>query len=294
MCMSRMRRSGYSDVGEDYGRVRVGRQCRSSIVLTVSVLRCRISLILLYRLSNVAVVCLVTSSSEACHGLESQMLTFSRLINYTPQATIVRLLTINAVNAYVTSTVLSLLGGFRDARLLLPGWIGIATVCPSPPLSLSFSSLSSGLELTRHAFAARRLRSATTSPTSKSLSARRPPPRSTSSPSPPSSPCSPSSPSSTPAIRTTRTFPKFPSSPPPAPWCARRARRREGPWGGPWAARTSSRRLSALGFWDAPAVTGRVDRAVSQVRVRWIPQGLFPPLPWVWVFVLPGPAVLSL
>lgn len=52
-----------------------------------------------------------------------------RLINYTPQATIVRLLTINAVNAYVTSTVLSLLGGFRDARLLLPGWIGIATVC---------------------------------------------------------------------------------------------------------------------------------------------------------------------
>lgn len=51
-----------------------------------------------------------------------------RLINYTPQATIVRLLTINAVNAYVTSTVLSLLGGFRDARLLLPGWIGIATV----------------------------------------------------------------------------------------------------------------------------------------------------------------------
>ncbi|SPN99756.1 uncharacterized protein DNG_02607 [Cephalotrichum gorgonifer] len=49
------------------------------------------------------------------------------LINYTPQATVVRLLAINAVNAYVTSTVLSLLGGFHDARLLLPGWIGIAT-----------------------------------------------------------------------------------------------------------------------------------------------------------------------
>ncbi|KAF4119836.1 N-glycosylation protein, partial [Geosmithia morbida] len=49
------------------------------------------------------------------------------LINYTPQATIVRLLSINAVNAYVTSTVLDLAGGFHDTRLLLPGWIGIAT-----------------------------------------------------------------------------------------------------------------------------------------------------------------------
>ncbi|KAL2209279.1 hypothetical protein CC79DRAFT_669978 [Sarocladium strictum] len=49
------------------------------------------------------------------------------LINYTPQATIVRLLSINAVNAYTTSTVLALAGGFSDPRLLLPGWIGIAT-----------------------------------------------------------------------------------------------------------------------------------------------------------------------
>jgi hypothetical protein len=49
------------------------------------------------------------------------------LLNYTPQATVVRLLSINAVNAYVTLTVLSLAGGFRDSRLLLPGWIGIAT-----------------------------------------------------------------------------------------------------------------------------------------------------------------------
>ncbi|KAH6973807.1 N-glycosylation protein-domain-containing protein [Ilyonectria sp. MPI-CAGE-AT-0026] len=49
------------------------------------------------------------------------------LINYTPQATMVRLLTINAVNAYITSNVLYLAGGFQDPRLLLPGWIGIAT-----------------------------------------------------------------------------------------------------------------------------------------------------------------------
>ncbi|KJZ79366.1 hypothetical protein HIM_01517 [Hirsutella minnesotensis 3608] len=49
------------------------------------------------------------------------------LINYTPQATIVRLLSINAVNAYLTLSVLSMTGGFKDDRLLLPGWIGIAT-----------------------------------------------------------------------------------------------------------------------------------------------------------------------
>ncbi|KAK7397870.1 hypothetical protein QQX98_012759 [Neonectria punicea] len=49
------------------------------------------------------------------------------LINYTPQATMVRLLTINALNAYITSGVLTLAGGFQDPRLLLPGWIGIAT-----------------------------------------------------------------------------------------------------------------------------------------------------------------------
>ncbi|ODA78615.1 hypothetical protein RJ55_05997 [Drechmeria coniospora] len=54
------------------------------------------------------------------------------LINYTPQATIVRLLSINAVNAYLTLTVLSLTGGFQDPRLLLPGWIGIATVGLNP------------------------------------------------------------------------------------------------------------------------------------------------------------------
>lgn len=54
-----------------------------------------------------------------------------RLINYTPQATIVRLLTINAINAYITSGVLTLAGGFEDPRLLLPGWVGIATVSNS-------------------------------------------------------------------------------------------------------------------------------------------------------------------
>lgn len=55
-----------------------------------------------------------------------------RLINYTPQATVVRLLSINAVNAYLTLNVLSMTGGFQDPRLLLPGWVSIATVSTSP------------------------------------------------------------------------------------------------------------------------------------------------------------------
>jgi hypothetical protein len=40
----------------------------------------------------------------------------------------VRLVTINAVNAYATSILLTIAGGYRDPRLLLPGWVGIATV----------------------------------------------------------------------------------------------------------------------------------------------------------------------
>jgi len=47
-------------------------------------------------------------------------------------ATLVRLLTVNAINAYSTSWVLYLSGGLDDSRLLLPAWISIAsalTVC---------------------------------------------------------------------------------------------------------------------------------------------------------------------
>ncbi|KAF7563898.1 hypothetical protein G7046_g224 [Stylonectria norvegica] len=58
------------------------------------------------------------------------------LINYTPQATMVRLVTINAANAYITAGVLSLAGGFQDPRLLLPAWIGIATTYAVHELTL--------------------------------------------------------------------------------------------------------------------------------------------------------------
>ncbi|TGO46742.1 hypothetical protein BOTNAR_0568g00030 [Botryotinia narcissicola] len=49
------------------------------------------------------------------------------LLNYTPQATIVRLLTINLINAYTTSWILYLSGGSGDPHLLLPAWICIAS-----------------------------------------------------------------------------------------------------------------------------------------------------------------------
>ncbi len=50
------------------------------------------------------------------------------LINYTPQATVVRLLTISCVFAYLTSWIVYVTGGSKDPRLLLPAWVGIATI----------------------------------------------------------------------------------------------------------------------------------------------------------------------
>ena len=55
------------------------------------------------------------------------------LLHYTPQATIVRLLTVDAINGYLTSWVLHLTGGFEDPRLILPAWIVISTVWMDPP-----------------------------------------------------------------------------------------------------------------------------------------------------------------
>ncbi|KAI2619716.1 N-glycosylation protein-domain-containing protein [Hypoxylon sp. NC1633] len=50
------------------------------------------------------------------------------LINYTPQATVVRLFTISCAFAYLTSWIVYLAGGSHDSGLLLPAWIGIATI----------------------------------------------------------------------------------------------------------------------------------------------------------------------
>ena len=60
------------------------------------------------------------------------------LTNY-HTATIVRLLTINLINAYTTSWILYLSGGSGDPRLLLPAWICIASVRAVTWYSSAFS-----------------------------------------------------------------------------------------------------------------------------------------------------------
>lgn len=52
-----------------------------------------------------------------------------RLLNYTPPAVVIRLLTTNGLIAYITSWVLYFSGASSDPRLLLPAWISITTVC---------------------------------------------------------------------------------------------------------------------------------------------------------------------
>lgn len=49
------------------------------------------------------------------------------LLNYTPPAVVIRLLTTNGLIAYMTSWVLYLSGASSDPRLLLPAWISITT-----------------------------------------------------------------------------------------------------------------------------------------------------------------------
>lgn len=49
------------------------------------------------------------------------------LLNYTPPAVVIRLLTTNGLIAYITSWVLYLSGASSDPRLLLPAWITITT-----------------------------------------------------------------------------------------------------------------------------------------------------------------------
>ncbi|KAI1959519.1 hypothetical protein LOZ58_004328 [Ophidiomyces ophidiicola] len=50
------------------------------------------------------------------------------LLNYTPPAVVIRLLTTNALLAYLTSWILYLSGASSDPRLLLPAWISITSI----------------------------------------------------------------------------------------------------------------------------------------------------------------------
>jgi len=48
------------------------------------------------------------------------------LLNYTPEATIVRLFTIDCIFTYLTSSAIYLLGASKSPSMLLPAWIGIS------------------------------------------------------------------------------------------------------------------------------------------------------------------------
>ena len=49
------------------------------------------------------------------------------LLNYTPHATVVRLVTLVGIFSYVSSWTVHLLGGADDPSMLLPAWVAIAT-----------------------------------------------------------------------------------------------------------------------------------------------------------------------
>ncbi|KAI9674988.1 MAG: hypothetical protein M1817_001394 [Caeruleum heppii] len=80
-----------------------------------------------FRITEVALAALWCCASAYLSYFFTDCLMSRWLVNYAPQATLVRLLTVNAVNAYITSWVLFLAGASEDPRLLLPAWISIAS-----------------------------------------------------------------------------------------------------------------------------------------------------------------------
>lgn len=57
------------------------------------------------------------------------LLPSSRLINYTPTATALRLVSVSALNGYLQSWTVYLSGSSQDPFLLLPTWVTITSVC---------------------------------------------------------------------------------------------------------------------------------------------------------------------
>ncbi|KAH8589665.1 N-glycosylation protein-domain-containing protein [Bisporella sp. PMI_857] len=80
-----------------------------------------------FRVTEVFLAVLWCSASAYLSWVFTDCLMSRWLLYYTPPASLVRLLSVNAANAYVTSWVLFLSGGSQDPRLLLPAWISIAT-----------------------------------------------------------------------------------------------------------------------------------------------------------------------
>ena len=92
-------------------------------------LSCGVSFVFLHGLSDVKMVGDISMLFDA----PMTLLNDSRLLFYTPSATVVRLLTTNFLIAYITSWVLYLSGAAEDPRMLLPAWVSIATVKLAEP-----------------------------------------------------------------------------------------------------------------------------------------------------------------
>ncbi|KAI0384578.1 N-glycosylation protein-domain-containing protein [Hypomontagnella monticulosa] len=81
-----------------------------------------------FRLTETALAIIWSGASAYLAFFFTDCLMSRWLINYTPHATVVRLFTISCAFAYLTSWIVYLTGGSQDPGLLLPAWIGIATI----------------------------------------------------------------------------------------------------------------------------------------------------------------------
>ncbi|KAH6651771.1 N-glycosylation protein-domain-containing protein [Truncatella angustata] len=79
------------------------------------------------RLTETALSLIWCGSSAHLAFIFADCLMSRWLLNYTPQATIIRLLTLCTISGFIAQKVTYLLGADRSPLLLLPAWIGIAT-----------------------------------------------------------------------------------------------------------------------------------------------------------------------
>ncbi|KAK2758069.1 hypothetical protein FQN54_004476 [Arachnomyces sp. PD_36] len=80
-----------------------------------------------FRVTEVALAIMWCSASAYLSYFFADCMMSRWLLNYSPPAVVIRLLTTNALIAYITSWVLYFSGASSDPRLLLPAWISITT-----------------------------------------------------------------------------------------------------------------------------------------------------------------------
>ncbi|EER24425.1 hypothetical protein CPC735_057950 [Coccidioides posadasii C735 delta SOWgp] len=81
-----------------------------------------------FRVTEVALAIIWCFSSAYLSYFFADCMMSRWLLNYTPPAVVIRLLTTNSLLAYLTSWILHLSGASSDPRLLLPAWISITSI----------------------------------------------------------------------------------------------------------------------------------------------------------------------